>query len=219
MVVGGVAEETDRSPRMANAATPPEGHSLEPQGSEALDCPFCDFSDSDAYFLTQHVELCHPEGGDSPFIVKDNDEATIKEASTDAETGQDSAHHDGPSDGYAECPHGCGEIVVASELTNHLDFHIAEEMALGDIGVALENDHPDSSNSNDLIEDRFATNISKALRDHDNLLKPSSSAIKGKQNGLGRTRRLGVRIIHPHEQDTLPQLTYHLAHRTRSSCT
>lgn len=180
---------------MSNAATPPGpagDPSLEAQQSETLDCPFCEFSDSDAYFLTQHVELCHPEGGHSPFIVKDDQEpAAIEETSANAETGDDTG------DGYAECPHGCGEIVVTNELANHLDFHVAEEMALGDIGIAFEDDHRDPTGSNDLIEDRFATDISRALRGHDNVLKSSALANKGKQKASGRTRRLGVRIIHP----------------------
>lgn len=178
-----------------------EGHPREAQHPETLYCPFCDFSDSDAYFLTQHVELSHPEDGVSPFIIEDDQAAgTAGAVSTDAKLDQDLDFRDDTSDGYAECPHGCGEIVVAGELANHLDFHVAEAMALGDIGVAFEDGHRDQSDSNALIEDRFATDISKALRGHDNVLKPGSSANKGKRNGPGRTRRLGVRIIYPHER-------------------
>ena len=36
---------------------------------ESFSCPFCSFSDQDSYFLLQHVELIHPENGESPFIA------------------------------------------------------------------------------------------------------------------------------------------------------
>lgn len=187
---------------MSNAEIPRGAAEEEAQHPEALYCPFCEFSDSDAYFLTQHVELCHPEGGYSPFIVKDDQEpAAIEETSASADAGGDT------SDGYAECPHGCGEVVVTTELTNHLDFHVAEEMALGDIGFDFEDDHMDSTNPDDLIEDRFAADISKALRGRDSVPKSNSSANKGKQNASGRIRRLGVRLMNPLEQIYFPLLT------------
>jgi hypothetical protein len=203
---------------MAQIGTASEGHSPGTQHNETLYCPFCEFSDSDAYFLTQHVELCHPEGGDSPFIVKDEDAAATREPSTDAETEQNLTSRDDTSDGYAECPHGCGEIVDSGELTNHLDFHIAEEMAMEDIGVTFKDDHPDPRNPDGLIEHRFATNISKAL-DHDIVLKSSSSINKGKKNNPGRTRRLGVRIFHPPQHIVFLELTRSLARGIRTPCT
>ncbi|KAK2765902.1 hypothetical protein FQN54_007417 [Arachnomyces sp. PD_36] len=187
---------------MADAPHPSQGSSFDTQPPEVLDCPFCEFSDSDTYFLSQHVELCHPEGGYSPFIAKDDDddETAAMGVSEAAGTARDVSGND-TGDGYAECPRGCGEIVVASELTNHLDFHVAEEMALGDIGAAVEDDLPRSSSSKDLIEDRFATDISKALRDHDHIPKLGSPASKGKQNGPGRTRRLGRSELGPHAHE------------------
>jgi hypothetical protein len=38
---------------------------------ESFSCPFCSFSNQDSYFLLQHVELIHPENGESPFIATD----------------------------------------------------------------------------------------------------------------------------------------------------
>lgn len=113
-------------------------------------CPFCPFSVStdgsdDMYFLTQHVELCHPENGKSPFIavmpdgehdaradgqdsgprlcVRSGRESAL---STDTPSEDDS---DGEGD-YVECPALCGEAVNFAELSSHMELHGAEGMAV-----------------------------------------------------------------------------------------
>ena len=87
-----------------------------------ISCPFCPFTDSDAEFVSQHIEFCHPEGRD-PF-------------SSGLETAaQNSFPIDDSIVQYVDCPHGCGETVTAAELSIHLDLHVAEDMALGDVGA------------------------------------------------------------------------------------
>jgi hypothetical protein len=49
---------------------------------ESFSCPFCDFTDHDSYFLLQHVELIHPENGESPFIATERDEAEDRSSSS-----------------------------------------------------------------------------------------------------------------------------------------
>ena len=51
-------------------------------------CPFCDFTDKDSYFLLQHVELIHPENGESPFIVREDDRPSRAYHGEDEETAQ-----------------------------------------------------------------------------------------------------------------------------------
>ncbi|GKZ30230.1 hypothetical protein AbraIFM66950_008412 [Aspergillus brasiliensis] len=83
-------------------------------------CPFCPFSDPGISRVVEHVNVYHPE------------------VDTQAEHSRRPAN--APSTGtgeflgnYAECPHGCGEIVLSTELPAHLDLHFAETVALEDI--------------------------------------------------------------------------------------
>ncbi|PGG99870.1 hypothetical protein GX51_06081 [Blastomyces parvus] len=160
--------------------------------ADVLPCPFCEFSDSDPYFLTQHVELCHPENGTSPFIAPEEPSPTphnlnhstnhTSESSTGPSV-EPSTNDDDPLDGYVDCPHGCGEIISTTELSTHLDLHMAEDMASEDApgGVATKNEpFEEESEANvdytyDDIESRFSTNLPKALRNRDNVLQPKSS--------------------------------------------
>lgn len=103
---------------------------------EIPSCPFCDFSDLDSYFLTQHVELCHPENGYSPFSAEQYSDTSHlnREATYDIKP-PCSGSQQGQLDDYVNCPHGCGEQVASVELSNHLDFHVAEGMALEEAGM------------------------------------------------------------------------------------
>jgi hypothetical protein len=159
--------------------------------AESFSCPFCDSIEQDSYFLLQHVELVHPENGESPFIVTQSNEvdgcasssgARIAESADKGESvkhepkeaaldqGQtlsqsisspDKAHR------YVECPYSCGELVASAELTSHTDFHLAEKMALEDeaeeYSVGAYNDAQAIKN----MSTHFSTDIPKALRrDH-----------------------------------------------------
>ena len=112
---------------------------------EQLTCPFCDFKDGDSYFMLQHVELIHPEDGESPFLVTEEEPSRAYQHEPDGE--KETAKGNGPKDGstqpfdsskrdeYVECPHECGEFVLSTDLSTHLDFHIAEKMAVVDSGL------------------------------------------------------------------------------------
>lgn len=152
---------------------------------ESFSCPFCDFVDKDSYFLLQHVELIHPEGGESPFIVSEStevegcasssstqrSEGVLKsidgpqEATLDPEQGSSQTTLlAGKSPTYVECPYSCGELIASAELTSHTDFHLAEKMALEDevdeYSIGACNDAQAIKN----ISTHFSTEIPKALR-------------------------------------------------------
>lgn len=141
-------------------------------------CPFCDFSDHDSYFLLQHVELCHPENGDSPFIAKHVEEP----ASTDPdEEGNTRDSTDSPSgddiDGrYVVCPRHCGETVNIAELSSHVEMHLAEGMMFdGTGGIATDEDMSQLHEERALIrklETHFDTSLPDPLR---NCNPPSGS--------------------------------------------
>src|SRR5271163_1971275 len=142
---------------------------------EDLPCPFCDFKHKDQYFITQHVELIHPENGDSPFIVRDDDGPSRVQHGEDEEaTCQETQRppsRNSKENEYVECPYDCGELIPSAELSSHKDFHVAEGMALADAGLPLEvrlstgasNDTPAVDN----FSDHFTTDISKSLRNLD----------------------------------------------------
>ena len=95
----------------------------------ACTCPFCPFSDHDSYFLMQHVELCHPENGESPFIAT---QAKVVPRPFPEDGSGSASTTDVPSEDdeeYVECPHRCGEAVTVTELPNHMELHQDEGMA------------------------------------------------------------------------------------------
>ena len=129
---------------------------------EELTCPFCGFKDNNSYFMLQHVALIHPENGESPFLVAEEEQSRayqheadgVKEAAKRNGGTDCSANSSGGSkkDEYVECPHECGEFILSTELSSHLDFHIAERMAIVDSGlpeVRYVNGHLSSLTSQD----------------------------------------------------------------------
>lgn len=88
---------------------------------ELLDCPFCNFTDHDHYFLLQHVETIHPEGGGpSPFAVRDEVTHQLEPLAQEMEGARDNSSE------YIECQ--CGEFCLLTEFESHLDMHYAEGM-------------------------------------------------------------------------------------------
>ncbi|EQL29094.1 hypothetical protein BDFG_08221 [Blastomyces dermatitidis ATCC 26199] len=160
---------------------------------DVLPCPFCEFSDSDPYFLTQHVELCHPENGTSPFIATEEPSPTPQNSKHNTDhilegsaglSAEPATNDDEPLDGYVDCPHDCGEIISTTELSTHLDLHMAEGMTFEEApggvvtkGESLEEESDDANvdYTYDDIESRFSTKLPKALRNRDNVLQPKSS--------------------------------------------
>lgn len=160
------------------------------QSGDSL-CPFCDFSDDDSYFLLQHVELCHPENGVSPFLV--TDEAGPPQAQLDESrraSSADSLSIDDADDAYMICPRQCGETVTIAELSNHMDMHSAEGMAVDGNGVTKPDDDEDDLRLRDdrtldrRLEARFDTTLPAPLRNYD---VPSDGQTK--THNKGRNRR------------------------------
>jgi hypothetical protein len=131
----------------------------------ALTCPFCDFADSDAYFLTQHVELCHPENGESPFIAREHHDAD-SQVPHHSQTHHDISRDDVDED-YVDCPHKCGESFLAADLQSHMDMHVAESLAIEDAaGGSSEEADGSLEDEEDYshIEGSFTTDLPRALR-------------------------------------------------------
>ena len=142
---------------------------------ERFPCPFCDYTDTDQYFITQHVELIHPENGDSPFIVRDDDGSSRVYHSENEEAAHQETQRppsrNSKENEYIECSYDCGELIPSAELSSHKDFHVAEGMALADAGlppdVRLSANASNDTLAVDNISDRFTTDIPKSLRNLD----------------------------------------------------
>ena len=88
--------------------------------------------------LVQHVELSHPENGESPFIARDASPAgqqrrPTSNASSRSDAGRGSRSsslaptpNEADGDFYVDCPLRCGEAVHMRELEDHMDLHDIE---------------------------------------------------------------------------------------------
>lgn len=142
---------------------------------EILTCPFCDYKEKSDYQMLLHVEVFHSEDGDSPFAVKDEraaarqsqllqpDLSREERPSSRARSGRSASSH--PD--FVDCPYHCGEKVPSDDLQFHTDFHIAEDMASED-ATAIS------------IQDNFSTDISNAIRNHDQVLSRVQTPVKEK---------------------------------------
>lgn len=133
-------------------------------------CPLCPFSDADANFVAQHIEFCHPETGEAPDLVEP------PPATTNIETQLFSGNED-LTDRYVDCPHGCGESVPSTELSTHLDLHVAEDLALEDSGATTQT-------RSDV--DLFPEDDDPVLNDDDDSLDLPESSRKGGKRGPER---------------------------------
>lgn len=123
-------------------------------------CPFCPFADADIQFLAQHIEFCHPEGGIPPEDERE-DQVVPDEPSRDDQTPPPG--NDDDAEKYVDCPHGCGELVDMTDLSSHLDLHLAEEVALEDSGAAVQtepqSDVADGYKFDEFLEDNYAPSL------------------------------------------------------------
>ena len=193
---------------------------------ESFSCPFCDFADPDSYFLLQHVELIHPENGDSPFIATEHGEDVGRSSSSNQENNEKEAalqqeqtlpscpSSTESSATYIECPYSCGELVASAELTSHTDFHLAENMAFEEETLRPLQFSTGACNNEQAVRDisaHFSTDLPTALRrDNESVQTPTprKSSLKEllfggpprrtptKISG-GGTKRLGVRFLTP----------------------
>ena len=98
-----------------------------------------------------HMETEHPEGGESPFVVKDDASIAAVLSLNDDEEVQ-----------YASCPvDGCGEAILLTELDSHIEMHTAEEQ---DTDHEFGESASRGSNLEDMIKASFDTKLSHALR-------------------------------------------------------
>ncbi|KAJ9652519.1 hypothetical protein H2198_008232 [Neophaeococcomyces mojaviensis] len=138
---------------------------------ELLTCPFCDYREKNDYQMLLHVEVMHTEDGEeSPFALKD--ELAASRQSQDQTAGASQSEPSGlptPAQSeFVECPYHCGEQVPADELQFHTDFHVAENMANEDATVID-------------ITNNFSTDISNAIRNHDQVLSEWQTPVKEKE--------------------------------------
>lgn len=109
--------------------------------AQQLACPFCPFEDADEYFLRLHIEELHTDN--SPFAIKHQEPDTSDDLQLPrACIALDNDHGgDDQIERYVECPEDeCGESILLSDLNEHLDFHLAEQ-------VGLDEEQPNTSSS------------------------------------------------------------------------
>ena len=153
-----------------------------------ITCPFCDFNDADEYFLVQHVELLHPENGQSPFIAENeiiqpysSCLKTITEGTKvekDAKDNKSSSNEASSTHDYVECPI-CSEFIVSAESESHKDLHVAENfqtMEWAEVSGEHYSADPElstgSCNDKDALHDianSFSTDIPRSLRNYDQI--------------------------------------------------
>lgn len=174
------------------------------EGTEVLPCPFCDYVNADGYFLLQHVELVHPEDGDSPFIVQDEHpdpspglhggflgESSGRVGAKDhLPPRKESSNHpisNLTSQGlampaeYVDCPRNCGESVIRQDLASHMDLHFAENMALDEAAWLPDNNDPPYSGYDEAQKANslnFSTDLSSHLRNRGHKKEGSGTSSK-----------------------------------------
>jgi zinc finger-containing ubiquitin peptidase 1 len=98
------------------------------------------------------METKHPEGGESPFIVKDD--ASVAALLSLNGDGDDDAD-------FASCPiDGCGEEILLAELDSHIEMHGAEEQDVDQDSLSTSGE-PDME---EVVNASFDTKLSRELR-------------------------------------------------------
>ncbi|KAK0651970.1 peptidase family C78-domain-containing protein [Cercophora newfieldiana] len=127
---------------------------------EPMACPFCGWQATDGeYAMLLHMESLHPEGEDSPFVVKDDDA-----------TDRSKADEDLP---YAECPvEGCGELLPFDTMDYHIELHAAEA------GADLDGEAGQSPSRDPHTGGSSSSGPSRAHRDAERQRRAESSQAK-----------------------------------------
>lgn len=158
-------------------------------------CPFCPFSDSDADFVSQHIDFCHPENGvHGPESLPQQ----ITEPTSSLQPIRDDS-----TEQFVDCPHGCGEIVTAAELSTHLDLHVAEGIALDEhesphasLDARLASSDHDFSDQENTFDTEITKKGAKRGADRDftrkNSSKPGRARSPPNTAGADGAKRLGV---------------------------
>ncbi|KAE8411467.1 DUF1671-domain-containing protein [Aspergillus pseudocaelatus] len=103
---------------------------MDPARAEVPTCPFCTFSDPASNSIVDHIELYHPEvddrfGVSGKKAMKLNNLKVLSDCRQHLSASEENGH----LGKYTSCPRGCGEIVMDTELSAHLDLRLAEETA------------------------------------------------------------------------------------------
>lgn len=103
------------------------------------------------------MESFHAEG-ESPFVVKEDDEA--HEAIITPELDREEDHVK-----YASCPvKGCGENILLTELDNHIDMHASEDQPADDDGLSIDLQRSETPKSNVPFDEK-PPHVNKDLRE------------------------------------------------------
>ncbi|KAJ5584083.1 uncharacterized protein N7459_003883 [Penicillium hispanicum] len=171
-------------------------------------CPFCPFSDSDASFVAEHIEFCHPDNGTRSAVFP-----STHAAGTAGLTPSPLPPNEDRPNQYIDCPHGCGETVTATELTTHLDLHVAEGIALEESGSVqtpfsadlISDEHAFSLEYESSVEHPAMRKGGKRGVDREfsqaNSAKPRRAKSPSRGIGLDDAKRLGRSELGPHAHE------------------
>jgi hypothetical protein len=141
--------------------------------------------------MIQHVEIYHPENGYSPFTATQDPQDPVASSLRVEDRHQPSLASpagDDVNNDYVDCPQDCGESIMVAELSSHLDLHIAERIALKEVGNATDDDLDKPFGSDDNCEDvyeRFTTNLPNSLRNRDEILLAKNFGRRKRGAGAG----------------------------------
>lgn len=96
----------------------------------ALRCPFCPYAEFDSYAILEHVECCHPETGESPFVVRHDEEMSRSDAMYNEKLALTFSENPSQDEEYFECD--CGELVRLLDINSHMALHEFEETVVSE---------------------------------------------------------------------------------------
>lgn len=91
----------------------------------AMQCPFCPFADFESYAVIEHVECCHPETGESPFVVRQDEVMSRSDAMYNEMLTRTLSENPSQDEEYFECD--CGEVIRLLDINSHMALHEFEE--------------------------------------------------------------------------------------------
>jgi hypothetical protein len=123
------------------------------------------------------METQHPEGGDSPFIVKDD--SSIAAVMSTGGVG------DSDPD-FTSCPiDGCGELILLTELDNHIEMHDMEGQEGDEESLSMRKEYEIGS----VVSGSFDTGLSHELRNLPAQVQSSENALSERQENAKEVRK------------------------------
>lgn len=170
------------------------------QRKKHLECPFCQFYDSDEYVLLLHIEALHTEN--SPFVVKEERKSTtsdiIGRGSFNPLDYEPRKAPESEEMSYVLCPEsGCGESVMLMELQTHLDFHDAEQISMEDVrhewGYGSSSGSSSGNSPASSASSRKETVVARGSMLMEREKSGNGSGKSGKENGSSSRSSSGTR--------------------------